>query len=206
MWVLIAAAVASGTFLICEHLGVGVAPGVALNTSGVTAEPAATSGADASWDGSTDVTSDAAATAVPMQQFSNDGYAFSVPARWNIERTASDTIAIHPDASSSLAACKIEVSAFPYTGGANGMADWISHRIGADPSLVVAERSSEDVSFSGGTGVKWIGTIDDIPTTLVYAFNESHAYEIAPSAIGEGADGAPQCDSIVNKFISTLTI
>jgi hypothetical protein len=209
LWILIVAIFAGGAFLLCEHLGVGAAPG-AGSVSGAAAAPAGQPDANVSPDAAADGSGDAAlsaAAAGPQQKFSNDGYAFSVPASWNIEKTASDTVAVHPDASlTAIAACKIEVSAFPYSAGADGMADWIAHRIGADSSLAIAEQSSEEVSFSGGTGVKWIGTIDGIPTTLVYAFSDSHAYEIAPSAVGEGANGAPQCDDMLNLFLSSLTI
>ena len=86
------------------------------------------------------------------------------------------------------------------------MADWIAHRIGADPSVAVVQRSSEDVPVSGGTGVKWVGTINDIPTTLVYAFNAQHAYEIAPSVVGEGEDGAMQCNDMLASFLSASAI
>jgi len=195
LWVLIVAVAAGGTFLICQHLGIGAGPSV-QSQSQLQSQPSA--------DMQQDVTPTNNAT-VAMQNFSNDGYVFSVPVSWNIERTSTDTITVHPDAASSVAACKIEVSAFPYTPSTD-MADWIAHRIGADPSVAVTERSSEDVSFSGGSGVKWVGTIDNIPTTLVYAFNDHHAYEIAPSVIGEGADGAGRCDDMLQTFLSTLTI
>ncbi len=195
LWTLIVAVVAGGAFLICRHLGIGVTPSAGIPSD------ISTPGGDG---GAGDVAPDV--SAVPMQQFSNDGYAFSVPASWNIEQTTSDTIALHPDASSPDVACKIEVSAFSYSAGADGFADWITHRIGADPSLAVVEASSEDVSLSGGTGVKWNGTIDGVPTTLVYAFNDSHAYEIAPSVISGDAGGATQCDDMLKMFLSTLTI
>jgi hypothetical protein len=200
LWVLIVAAVAGGTFLLAEHLGVGVAPGGGMG-------PAVTPDADVSNDSST--ASGTATAAVAMQNFSNpnDGYAFSVPASWNIEKTGSDTVAVHPDASSSIAACKIEAAAFPYSAGADGMADWIAHRIGADPSVAVTEQSSANVALAdGGTGVEWIGTIDGLPTTLVYAFNGQHAYEIAPSVVGEGAAGDAQCSDMLQSFLSTLKI
>ncbi|HUC31674.1 MAG TPA: hypothetical protein VMR99_03265 [Candidatus Paceibacterota bacterium] len=203
LWVLIAATATGGTFLIAEHLGTG---------AGQTTSPATNGGAATIAQPSVDVQPDVSASgtavgAVAMQNFSdsNDGYAFSVPASWSIERTGTDTIALHPDAASPAAACKIEVSAFPYTPGTD-MADWIAHRIGADPSIAVTEQSSEDVSVSGGTGVQWTGTIDGIPTTLVYAFNDQHAYEIAPSVIGENSDGAAQCSDMLETFLSTLTI
>jgi hypothetical protein len=138
---------------------------------------------------------------------SDDGYACSVPARWNIEKTGNDTVAVHPDASSSVATCKIEVSAFPYSAGADGMADWIAHRIGADPSVAVTEQSSADVTLAdGSTGVEWIGTMDGLPTTLVYAFNGQHAYEIVPSVVGEGAAGDAQCSDMLQSFFLTLKI
>ena len=196
LWVLIVAAVAGGTFLLVEHLGVGIAPGGGIG-------PAVTPDTEVATDGSV------ATDTVAMQNFSNpdDGYSFSVPANWNIEKTGSNTVAVHPDASSSVAACKIEVSAFPYSAGADGMADWIAHRIGADPSVAVAEQSSGNVALAGdGTGVEWIGTIDGLPTKLVYAFNGQHAYEIAPSVVGEGAAGDVQCSDMLQSFLSTLKI
>jgi hypothetical protein len=203
LWILIAAVAAGGTFLVAKHLGVGGGAGVAI-------APTSASAGQPDADVQQDVSADAAdsAAAVAMQNFSNtdDGYSFSVPASWNIERTGADTVAVHTDASSPDAACKIEVSAFPYSAGADGMADWIAHRIGADPSLAVVERSSEDVSFASGGGVKWVGTIDGISTTLVYAFNDRHAYEIAPSVIGVGADGSAPCDDMLGAFLSTLKI
>jgi hypothetical protein len=198
LWVLIATAVAGGTFLLVEHLGVGATP-----SGGI----APAMDANVATDGS--AASGTATVAVAMQNFSNpdDGYAFSVPASWNIEKTGSDTVAVHPNASSSVAVCKIEISAFPYSAGADGMADWIAHRIGADPSIAVVEQSSEDVSLAdGATGVEWIGTIDDLPTTLVYAFNGQHAYEIAPSVMGESAAGDAQCSDMLSSLLSTLKI
>jgi hypothetical protein len=200
LWVLIVAAAAGGTFLIVEHLGAGGAPGGGMAS-------AVTPDVDVTNDGS--AANDTAVATVAMQNFSNpdDGYAFSVPASWNIEKTGSDTVAVHPDASSSVATCKIEVSAFPYSAGADGMADWIAHRIGADPTVAVTEQSSANVTLAGdGTGVEWIGTIDGLPTTLVYAFNGQHAYEIAPSVVGEGAAGDAQCSDMFQSFLSTLKI
>jgi hypothetical protein len=193
VWALIAVLAAGGTFLILGHLGAGRTTGTVS-----VAQPDANVQPDAD---------DATVTpaVVPMQAFSNDGYALSVPASWNIERTSTDTIALHSAISSSSAACKIEVSAYPFSVGAD-TADWISHRIGADPSLAVVEASAEDVSFADGTGIKWVGTIDSIPTTLVYAFNGDHAYEIAPSVIGGGADDPSTCADMLGTLLSGLTI
>ena len=198
LWVLIAAMVAGGTFLLTEHLGMGTTPGGGMAPAmdaDVVPDSSAVNG----------TTTDT----VAMQNFSDpdDGYAFSVPASWNIEKTGSDTVAVHPDASSSVAACKIELSAFPYSAGADGMADWIAHRIGADPSVAVTEQSSGNAALAlGGSGVEWIGTIDGLPTTLVYAFNGRHAYEFAPSVVGEGAAGDAQCSDMLQLFLSTLKI
>jgi len=185
VWALIIVAIAGGTFLVCRHLGTSVGEG---------------GGAGAGSAGSR-----SNASSVTMQNFSNDGYTLIVPATWAIERTGADTVAVHPDASSSIASCKVEVSAFPYSSSTD-VASWISHRIGADPSVSVTQRSSEDVSVSSGSGVKWTGTMDGIPTTLVYLFGDHHAYELAPSAIGEGANGAPQCDDMLQTVLSVFTI
>ncbi len=196
-WMLIAAMAAGGTFLAVGHFGYG---------GDVSTGMSAASDADIAPEETSAVPS-----SVPTQIFSdpNDGYSLRIPASWSVEHTGADAIALHPAASSSAAACKIEVSAFPFSPGAD-TADWISHRIGADPSLSVAERSSEAVSVDGGTGVKWVGTIDDIPTTLVYIFSDQHAYEVAPSVIaasnGAAADGSARCDDMLQTFLPGFTI
>lgn len=142
---------------------------------------------------------------VAVRNFSGDGYSFGIPVDWNIERTASGTVAVHPVTATSGVACKIEMSSFSYASGTD-MADWISRRIGEDPSLAVVEHSTENISLASGTGVEWVGTIDGIPTNLVYAFNGGRAYEIAPSVIGEGPDGSVPCDEVLRTFLSGLTI
>jgi hypothetical protein len=48
--------------------------------------------------------------------------------------------------------------------------------------------------------------MDGLPTTLVYAFNGQHAYEIAPSVVGEDATRDAQCSGILQSFLSTLKI
>ena len=74
-------------------------------------------------------------------------------------------------------------------------------------SVAVTEQSSGNVSLAdGGTGVEWTGTIDGLPTTLVYAFNSQHAYEIAPSVVGESSAGNGQCGDMLKSFLSTLKI
>lgn len=206
LWMLIAVAAAGGAFLFAEHLGGGTPP-----SAGVAAAPSSSPDAQPYADIESDDTADTAAPATPiaLQNFSDQdaGYAFSVPAAWSIEKTGADTVAVHADASSSAAACKIEVSAFPYSGGADGMADWITQRIGADPSIAVTEQSSGQIPLAGGvTGVEWTGTIDGLPTTLVYAFNAQHAYEIAPSVVGEDAGGDAQCAGMLQSFLSTFKI
>ena len=199
LWMFVVVIVGGGIFLLIEHH----APAAATD-AGVSGSVSPATQPDADIQQSDDASTTIVAT-VAMQTFSNDGYSFDVPASWNIERTGTDTIALHTDVSSTNAACKIEVSAFPFASGVD-VADWIGHRIGADPSLAVVERSSENISFASGTGVEWIGTIDGMPTTLVYAFNGQHAYEIAPSVISEGAGGSAQCDDMLGTFLSALKI
>jgi hypothetical protein len=199
VWMLIAAVAAGGTFLIVRRPRGGSTSGIPQDSdTNLAAQPDADIQSDVS-------PSDVATATVTMQTFSNEGYAFNVPASWSIEKTGTDTVAVRPDVSSSGVACKIEVSAFPSVAGED-VAEWISHRIGADPSLVVVERSTENVSLGSGTAVKWTGTIDGVPTTLVYAFNNDHAYEIAPSVIGDAMDGSGACDDVLEAFLSGLKI
>ncbi|HUC01548.1 MAG TPA: hypothetical protein VMA75_01425 [Candidatus Paceibacterota bacterium] len=194
-WMVIAAVAAGTAFFIARRIEPGM---------GAAAAPGAQPNADVAQDVSDD--SDAnSPVSVPMQQFSNDGYALSIPASWSVERTATDTIAVHPDAASPDAVCKIEVSAFPFVAGVD-VPDWIAHRIGADPSVAVVERSSEEVALASGTAIEWSGTMDGIPTTLAYAFNAAHAYEIVPSVIGESAAGDVQCGGILQTFLSGLSL
>jgi hypothetical protein len=182
---LVIVVLAGGIFLIYRHLGGG---------GGVASERAAGSGSSAP---------------AGVQTFSGDGYSLGVPADWRVEQNGKDAVAAYPDkvavATTSTPTCKIEMSVFPYAPSTN-VADWISGRIGADPSIAVVERSSEDVAVNGGTGVKWNGLIDGVPTTLVYAFSDDHAYEIAPSVINETSSGNAQCDDALNTFVSQLTI
>lgn len=149
------------------------------------------------------------ATGVDMQKFSGDGYALAVPASWYVEQNSKDVVTVYPDhalaASSSTPSCKIAMSVFPYAPNTSE-ADWIAAHIGADPSLAVTEKSSEDVTVSGGSGVKWIGIIDGAPTTLVYVFSQDHAYEIAPSVINETSADDTQCTDELQTFTSQLTI
>jgi hypothetical protein len=135
-----------------------------------------------------------------------DGYSLSVPDGWYTEENGSNTIVAYPNyspqasnsASSSAPACKIEMSVFAYSPNV-AIADWISQRLGADPTVVIKEQSSENISLGNNdaTAIKWIGTMDDVPTTIVYAFNSAHAYEIVP--IG-------QCDDNLDLFLQQLTL
>jgi hypothetical protein len=154
------------------------------------------------------------------QRFEGTGFTVGVPPDWRIERAASDSVALYDhdpaasDASSTI--CKIEVSAFPFSPSPDGdVGAWITARIGADPSLAIVEESSGDVAVDGGTGVRWNGTIDGVPTTLVYAFGASHAYEIAPSVVATGSSsaefasdgaGSVPCDGALDTFLSSFSV
>lgn len=153
------------------------------------------------------------------QSVRNDSeeYAFNVPDSWYVENSGENTVVVYPDYaptdSSSSPTCKIEMSVFPYA-SSTSISDWISGRLGADPTVNVVEQSSEHISIDDGneSAIKWIGTMNGIPTTLVYAFGESHAYEIAPSVVSagndEGADASANatCNDNLNIFLQTLTI
>jgi hypothetical protein len=193
LWLIIAAAVAGGTYLLCAHSGnKNVSP---LDTSPMMMNST-----------TTDLDADIATN---TQAFSGNGYTFNVPADWYIEKSGDDSVAVYPDhsstSSSATATCKIEMSTFSYSSNVSA-ADWISGRIGADPSLAIVERSSADVPIAGGSGVQWNGTIDDVPTILVYAFGADHAYEIAPSVVNEQTAGNVQCQGALDTFLSQLIL
>ncbi len=190
LWLVIAAVCAGGAFLASSHFE---------KRAGIPSDFAADS---------------ASSTAIASQTFSGDGYVFIVPATWYVEQTGKNSVAVYPDysptASSSdavpAAMCKLEMSVFPYASDTD-MADWISARLGADPSVAVAERSGENISVTGGAGVRWNGTIDDVPTTLVYLFSADHAFEIAPSVVNQTTgDGNSQCENALETFLSQLTL
>ncbi len=169
-------------------------------------------------DGSTEISPSAngeLASPTAMDRVTGEGFAVAVPAEWRIERTASDSLAVYDRdpsfAGATSTACKIEVSAFPFSSSDDESA-WIAARIGADPSVAVVEESSGDIAVNGGTGVQWNGTIDGAPMTLVYAFSRDHAYEIAPSVIGslssadDGWGGNTQCDDALDAFVAQFSM
>jgi hypothetical protein len=153
-------------------------------------------------------------TSTPQQLVNNksEGYSFAVPEGWYTEQNASNTIVIYSNYSpeeASSPTCKIEMSVFPYS-SSTSVSDWISGRLGVDPTVDVKERSSENILINGATdSIKWNGVMDSLPTTAVYAFSDGHAYEIVPSAIGkttEGSIAGGQCNDDLNLFLQTLTL
>ena len=150
-------------------------------------------------------------TTLGTRTVAGDGYAFDVPQAWRVEQNGNDFIAAYPDSfslsssSTATTACKVEMSVFPLARDMSA-ADWISNHIGADPSLAVIERSSESISVNGGSGVKWNGTIDGVPTMMVYIFGDGHSYEITPSVIGANVVGNALCEDALEMFLSQLTV
>jgi hypothetical protein len=137
-----------------------------------------------------------------MTVFADDaeGYSLSLPDDWHIEENATSSIAAY-SSSPSAPECKISLSAFPAVAD-DDRASWIAATIGADPTLAVKEDSSEEVSVDGAPAVRWSGTIDGAPATLVYAFSDAHAYEIAPSSMDGGASS---CADALDVFLNGIT-
>jgi hypothetical protein len=189
LWLLIAVVAAIGAFLLCRHFTKIISSNSSVGDS-TSVTPSGT------------------------QEFSGNGFSFRVPQNWYVENNGKNFVTVYPDYAFSAASstppdgiCKIEVSVFPYASNTN-IPDWIAHRLGADPSVAVAEQSSADIVISGGTGVQWNGTIDGVVTTLVYAFSDGHAFEVAPSVVNEtsGSDGNRQCADALDIFTSKLTL
>ncbi len=106
----------------------------------------------------------------------SEGYAFSVPSGWYTEESGTSTIVIYPNYSPSTpsaATCKIAMSVFPYAPSVN-ISDWITARLGADPTIDVAEQSSEDISIGARPGIKWMGIMNGMPTTIIYMRSTIH--------------------------------
>jgi hypothetical protein len=190
IWLVIAAGFAGGTFLILS---------AAPKSNGA--------------EGTLSETNPASSSATDIEQsFSGNGYALSLPSDWYVEQTGKDSMAAYPDhsvttgGSTTTAPCKIEMTVFPPVAD-DDTAQWISDRIGADPSVSAVERSSSDIAIVGGSGVEWNGTIDGVPNTIVYAFSASHAFEIAPSVVNDATGaGNAECSDALEKFISQLTL
>jgi hypothetical protein len=135
-----------------------------------------------------------------------EGYSFNIPASWYVENSATSTVVVYPNYSpansSSSPICKIEMSVFPYA-SSTSVSDWISHRLDGDPTVDITEQSSEAISLNGAVfAIKWIGTMNEIFTTVVYAFNNDYAYEIVPSNL----NGAGSCNDALDVFLQKLTL
>ena len=135
------------------------------------------------------------------------GYSLAIPSDWRIAHEGSSSVAVYPAASS----CKITISSFPSV-NENERATWISGRLGADPSVNVAERSSGQVSVDGAPAIRWDGTMNGVLATFIYAFASQHAYEIAPSVIRVSGDNnnndsvndvAP-CEDTLNELMADI--
>jgi hypothetical protein len=142
------------------------------------------------------------------QMFGNgdEGYSLAIPSDWRIAQEGSSSVAVYPAASS----CKLTISSFSSVGESNRAA-WIGSRLGADPSVNVAERSSEQVSLDDAPAIRWNGTIDGIPASFVYAFTSQHAYEIAPSIVttngdnnNDGTDGVASCEDALSELMADI--
>jgi hypothetical protein len=139
------------------------------------------------------------------QRFSGKGYSLDVPLDWRIEKNGEYFITSYPPITSGDVGCKVEMSAFSYSSSTN-MDELIADRIGADKSLTIVEHSTQDISVRGGSAIKWIGTIDDTPMSLIYAFGDHNAYEIASSRIIAPGTDLSICGNVADQFLSYLTI
>jgi hypothetical protein len=134
--------------------------------------------------------------AIPHRAF-GAGYSLTVPSGWRITQEVSSSVMVYPSASS----CKFEISSFPVVSEKDRVA-WIGGRLGADPTVIVAERSSEQVSVGGAPAIRWDGTMGGVPTVFVYAFATEHSYEIAPS-VANGNDIA-SCEDILSELMANI--
>lgn len=146
------------------------------------------------------------------------GYHFVIPASWYFEKNSSSGFAVYPDyspaESSSLSApnsansaaplCKIEVSIFPYS-PATAPGDWIASQLSVDPTQDIKEQSTAQVALGDAQGIEWNGTMNGIPTTLVYAFTDDKAYEIAPSTLSETST-AENCGDALGILLEKFNI
>jgi hypothetical protein len=142
-----------------------------------------------------------------LQEFSGDGYQANIPDSWYAETTTSSSVSFYPDYSPSASSsphCKIALSVFPYASGTEEISHWISDRVGIDPTVSVIERSSESIPVGSSSGIRWSGTIDDNSVELVYAFNDSHAYEVAPSIMDKEGGPFSSCDDALGIFLSNF--
>lgn len=136
------------------------------------------------------------------------GYSFVLPPSWYLENKKGSGVAVYPDyrpEASSSPECKIEVSLFRDIPAAD-MDHWLAAHLSEDPTIAVAEISSEGLSVSGAdAALEWKGTMDGVATTLAYVAAEGNIYEIAPSVLDiRKADGNAVCDAALTQFINGM--
>jgi hypothetical protein len=153
-----------------------------------------------------------------------EGYYFSMPTNWYVERGADSEFAVYPDydpadASSSPAQCKIEISAItlaldsgPIT--ETGLSDWVTQILHADPTANIAEISRTPMVVGGTPALEWRGVLNNVTTTLVYAEapagtgavgSNNKIFEIAPSTLSEASDADnDSCDLDLQALVANF--
>jgi hypothetical protein len=111
-------------------------------------------------------------------------YRFTVPAEWQTESIGGGGIAVYPRGAttSSVPQCKIELSVFQNPDRIS-LDAWLPAHLRADPTLTVTQTSLEAREVDGISALQWAGTIEGIPTTLVYWAHGTWIYELAPSSL-----------------------
>ncbi len=135
-------------------------------------------------------------------------YSFTLPASWYFERKEGSGIAVYPNYIPDVNAspeCKIETSVFPSISPLD-LNGWITNHLHEDPTVTVLESSRTAVDISGASiTIRWMGALNEITTTLIYASTQGNIYEIAPSVLDiKKAEGNIVCNAALDSFLTSI--
>ena len=135
-------------------------------------------------------------------------YRLTVPMNWYVEKSGTTGIALYPDydpTAAGRAECKIEISVLPNTGNLS-LAEWLPGYLRQDPTGEISVISQTGLQVARRNAIKWIGTLNSIPATLVYVQGNKVVYEVAPSPIETSVGKTNDCVDLLSIIFKTFTI
>jgi hypothetical protein len=150
-----------------------------------------------------------------------DGYSFTMPPNWYLEKSGNGTFTVYPDydpdaaSSSGSPDCKIEVSTLAGPGGSEKITPevlnpWITQYLHADPTAVISETSRRNFQIGSVQAVEWNGVLNGVKTTLAYIPAGGVALgkiiEVAPSSLSGASDADGDCSLDFQAFLANLQI
>jgi len=150
-----------------------------------------------------------------------EGYSFTMPSNWYLEKNGNGTLIVYPDydpstaSSSSSPDCKIEVSTLSGPGGSEkitpeALNSWITQYLHADPTAIVSEISRKNFEIGSAQAVEWNGVLNSVTTTLAYipagGAARGKIIEVAPSSLLDASDADGDCNLDFHAFLANLQI